>query len=216
MAGSDLGAEIEDVRRRDPRLRQPPDQQQLPQVPGVGPVGLGSLLLALQRRRLGRLSQMHLGADLLELLDHEPPASRCLQPDLQRLTAETGQELPDAGAVRRHDPRTRYLAGHGVDPFGRNLRSMLIQTHHHRHATTSPQTPSPPRTPAREQGSARPITYREPRSVPPVRMAGRAAAIHARLRRRSTRRTGHLHHPQVTHAKRDITSFVSDGAPAAL
>jgi hypothetical protein len=27
--------------------------------------------------------------------------------------------------------------------FGRNLRSMLIQTHHQRHATTSPQTLQP-------------------------------------------------------------------------
>jgi hypothetical protein len=39
------------------------------------------------------------------------------------------------------------------------------------------------------------IAYREPRSVPPIRMAGRAAAIRARLPCRSTRRAGHLHPP---------------------
>ena len=33
MPGPDPGAEIKDMRRRDPRLRQPADQHQLPQMP---------------------------------------------------------------------------------------------------------------------------------------------------------------------------------------
>ena len=37
------------------------------------------------------------------------------------------------------------------------------------------------------------MTYRRSRSVPPVRLAGRAARTRARLQRPSTRRTGHLH-----------------------
>ena len=151
---------------------------------------------ALQRRRLGRLSQMHLGADLLELLDHEPPASRCLQRDLQRLAAETGQELRtparSAGTILARDTSPVPVSIHSAEICADADPNPSPQTRHH-----LPQTPKPaPHAPPREQGSARPIAYREPRSVPPVRMAGRAAAIRARLRRRSTRRTGHLHHPR--------------------
>ena len=37
----------------------------------------------------------------------------------------------EQGAIRRD-----------VDPLGRDLRAMLIQTHHHRHAATSPSMPT--------------------------------------------------------------------------
>jgi hypothetical protein len=46
VAQAHAGAEIEQVPRRDPRLRQPSDHQQLPQVPRVGAIGLGALLAA--------------------------------------------------------------------------------------------------------------------------------------------------------------------------
>ena len=62
-------------------------------MPRVGPVGLGTLLLALQRRRLGRLGQVHLSADPLELLDHEPPARRRLKRHLQALTPEPAKNF---------------------------------------------------------------------------------------------------------------------------
>ena len=42
---------LQDVRRRDPALRQPALGQQLPQVPGVGLVGLGVPLAAARRTR---------------------------------------------------------------------------------------------------------------------------------------------------------------------
>ena len=96
MPRPDPGAEIEDVRGRDPRLRQPADQQQLPQMPGISPVGLRALLLALQRGRLRRLGQVHLGADPLQFLDHEPPARRRLQRDLEPLALEPIKERADA------------------------------------------------------------------------------------------------------------------------
>jgi hypothetical protein len=99
-------------------------------MPGVGPVSLRSLLLALQRGSLGRLGQMHLGADPVEFLDHEPPARRRLQRDLQARVFERREELPHPGAVRRGDPRARYLAGDRVDPLRRDLRPMLVKTHH--------------------------------------------------------------------------------------
>jgi hypothetical protein len=44
---------------------------------------------------------MHLGARLAQLLDHEPPARRRLERDLQFLAAETVQKRPHALAVRR-------------------------------------------------------------------------------------------------------------------
>jgi hypothetical protein len=93
VPAADPGPEIEQMRGRDPRLRQPADQQQLPLVASIGPVGLGALLLALQRARLGRLREMSLSADPLEFLDHEPPARRRLQRHLEIATGEPPQEL---------------------------------------------------------------------------------------------------------------------------
>jgi hypothetical protein len=99
------GTQVEQVRRRDPRLREPTDQQQLPQVTGVRPIGLRALLFALQAAGLRRLRQMRLSTDPLELLDHKPPARRRLQRDLKTLTVEPGQERAHRTAVRRRDPR---------------------------------------------------------------------------------------------------------------
>jgi len=150
MPGADPGAEIEDVGRWDPRLWQPTDQQQLAEMPGVGPVGLRPLLLAFQRAGLGWLSEVHVGTGSLELLDHEPPAGRCFQRDLQTLAPERLKERADPGTVRRHDPGTRDLRGHRVDPLRRDLRPMLIKSHHDRHAiTTRSSTPASLTTPTR-------------------------------------------------------------------
>ena len=74
-------------------------------MPGISPVGLRALLLALQRGRLRRLGEVHLSADTLEFLDHEPPTRRRLQRDLQARSLERGQEPPNRCAVRRRDSR---------------------------------------------------------------------------------------------------------------
>ena len=155
---------------------------------------------------LGRLGQMHLRADPLRAPRPRTasPSSPPTRPRDPR-PAKRAKELPHPGTVRRRDPRARDLAGDRVDPLRRDLRPMLIQTHHDRHQTTSPRQPRRRSTRRQRQPGTQPIAYREPRSVPPVRMAGRAAAIRARLQRRSTRRTGHLHRPR--HANRDMTSF---------
>jgi hypothetical protein len=87
---------------------------------------------------------MHLRIDPLEFLDHEPPAGRRLQRDLQTRLAKRLEERADPSAVPRHDPGARHLAGDRVDPFRGDLRSMLIQAHHDRHVAT----PSTPPTPA--------------------------------------------------------------------
>ena len=98
-------AQVEDVRRRDPRLGHPAGHQQLAQVPGVGAVVLGVLLVALQSGGVRRLGEMHDRSDPLQLLDHEPPAGRRLQRDLQLLAAKPGQEPAHARAVRRRHAR---------------------------------------------------------------------------------------------------------------
>ena len=96
----DPRAEIEDVIRRDPRLRQPLDHQQLPQMPGVRTITLRPLLRPAQASRLRRLGQMHQGTDPPQLLDHEPPAGRRLERHLQLPRAETRQPPPNMRAIR--------------------------------------------------------------------------------------------------------------------
>ncbi len=106
MAQSHPRAQIENVRGRDPGLGHPAGHQQLAQMPGVGTVVLGMLLVAFQRGGVRRLGEMHRGSDPLQLLDHEPPASCRLQRDLQLLAAKPGKEAPHARTVCRRDPRS--------------------------------------------------------------------------------------------------------------
>ena len=140
VAQADPGAQIEQVLRWDPRLGQPPDHQQLAQVPRVAAIGLGVLLVAASRRGLGRLGEVGRRSDRVQLLDHEPPARRRLQRHLQRLAGEALQELPHVVAVRRRDAGAAQLAGVGVDPLSRDLSTVLIESHYDRH-TGPPQAP---------------------------------------------------------------------------
>src|SRR5581483_7188489 len=94
-------SQIEDVLRRDPRLRQPPTRQQLADMPRISTVGLRAPLVPTHRSRLSRLRQMHSGANTLELVSHEPPAGRGLQRDLELLPTEPLTEPPDPGPMRR-------------------------------------------------------------------------------------------------------------------
>src|SRR4051812_6282411 len=59
---------------RDPRFGQPADHQQLAQVPGIGAVGLGALLVAAPGGGLRRLGEMDVRPDRMQLLGDEPPA----------------------------------------------------------------------------------------------------------------------------------------------
>src|SRR5215217_7985576 len=134
VAQAHAGAQIEQVPWRNPRLGQPPDHQQLPQVPGVGAIGLGAFLVAAQRAGLRRLGEVHVGSDRLELFDDEPPAGRRLQRDLELLAGETAEELTDAIAVRRRQPGAADFPGLGVQPVGRDLCSMLVESHYDCHS----------------------------------------------------------------------------------
>ena len=114
VAQPHAGTQIEDVIGRDPRLRQPLDHQQLPQMPRVRTVALRALLRSPQPRGLRRLGQMHARADPAQLLDHEPPAGRRLQRHLQLRAAETlqgtsaRQRDPPAPPARAAPRRSRY------------------------------------------------------------------------------------------------------------
>ena len=91
--------------RGDPALRQASDHQQLAQMPSVSAISLGTLLATPQRARLRRLSQVHPRPDPPQLLDHEPPPSHRLQPDLQLLVGEPSQEPSHTLPIGRHDAR---------------------------------------------------------------------------------------------------------------
>jgi hypothetical protein len=112
----DLRAKIEQMRRRDPGLRQPPDHHQLADVTRVGAIALGALLVAAPSSGLRRLGEMHDRAGRCELTGDKPPPGRRLQRDLELLTTEPFTELPDARAMRWGDPRPGDLTGLGVDP----------------------------------------------------------------------------------------------------
>jgi hypothetical protein len=52
------GADLQHVRRRDPRLRKPSLHQERAQQPRIGPIALGALLRTPQTCGLGRIAQM--------------------------------------------------------------------------------------------------------------------------------------------------------------
>ena len=96
---------------------------------GVRAVALSPLLCSPPGCCLGRLGEMHLGADTAQLLDDKPPARGGLQRDLELLIAKTVHEASDARAVRWRHASARDLAGRGVDPLGGYLCSVLIKSH---------------------------------------------------------------------------------------
>ena len=94
-------AQLEDVRRRDPRLRQSPLEQQLEQQVAVGIVGLRPPLASPLAGRLGRVGEVRPVAGPLDLLDDKAPAGRPLQRKLGLATRELLKPLP------QRDPRRR-------------------------------------------------------------------------------------------------------------
>jgi hypothetical protein len=68
-------------------------------------------------------------------------ASRSSPPArLESLPSKTAQELTDALTVRRRHPGTADFTRLGVQPVGRDLHSMLVESHYDRH-------PGPPHAP---------------------------------------------------------------------
>jgi hypothetical protein len=110
--------EIQDVARRDPALRQPPIGQYLPQMPRIGPIGLGVSFPAPQRGGVGRLGQMrhHPGAG--EFLGHIPPPGTSLHRefDITPPAGETLRKLPgQMRPVGRRDLPAPNLTGFDIE-----------------------------------------------------------------------------------------------------
>jgi hypothetical protein len=106
----------------------------------VSAVALRPLLVAAQRARLRRLSEMHPRVDATQLLNDEAPAHCRLQRHLELLTSKPGQKPAHTLTVRRRHPRPTDLPGRRVQPLSRDLRSVLIQSHYDRHQGP-PQAP---------------------------------------------------------------------------
>jgi hypothetical protein len=76
---------------------------------------------------------MDLRAHRMQLLNNEAPARRRLQRHLERLAGKALDEPAHVAAQRGRDPRPAELAGVGVDPLGRDLGTVLIESHYDRH-----------------------------------------------------------------------------------
>jgi hypothetical protein len=128
--------QVQDVRWGDPRFRQPVLLQQLPQVAGISPVGLGAALAASQRGGVGRFGQVRGHPGRRKLLGHKPPAGAALhrevavtrgqlaQPPSQHLTRGRG-DLPPPG-----------LTGLSVDPVVGDLPAMHVKRSYDHHGTS--------------------------------------------------------------------------------
>ena len=130
----DPGPDLEDVVRGDPGLGQPAHRQQLPQEPGVGPVGLGPLLTAALLGRVGRLGQMGPGPHPLELLDDEAPAGAALQGEGHVVAPlEALEPGPHLLAVGGGDLAPAHLSGAGVQIVERDLPAVNVQSSYDSH-----------------------------------------------------------------------------------
>src|SRR6266542_5312311 len=121
-------AQLEQVRRWDPRLRQLARAQQPQLQITVGAVGLRPPLPPPLGRRLRRVAQMRAVAGTLDLLDDEPPAGRPLEREVHIGAAvEAPEPLPHRPARARADPASPYLTALQVDRLVRDLPAMNIK-----------------------------------------------------------------------------------------
>src|SRR5271165_5175790 len=119
---------FQDVRRRDPALRQPAPGQQLPQVPRVGLAGLGVPLAAAGERGISRLGDVRRDAGPGQLLRDVPPAGAPLQRERDVVPAgEPRQPGTQVRAVSRGDLAALHLPGPGVQVVERELLPVDIQ-----------------------------------------------------------------------------------------
>jgi hypothetical protein len=128
MVGLQQRPVLQDLRRRDPALRQPALGQQRPEVPGVGFVGLGVPLAAAGGGGVGRLA--HMGGDpgRGQLLGDIPPPGASLHRERDVVTAgeprQPGAQVRPAG---RGDLAAPHLPGHGVEIVEGQLLPVDIQ-----------------------------------------------------------------------------------------
>jgi hypothetical protein len=132
-AQPDPGARVGDVGWWPPRLGQRAGAQQLPQVAGVGPVGLGAPLGAAQRPGVGRLGQVRAAPGALQLLGDEPPAGGGLQGEVRLLAGEPSKPAAQLHARGRAELPAAGLAGGGVDPVVGDLPAVDVEASYDGH-----------------------------------------------------------------------------------
>jgi len=136
---------LQDAGGRDPAFGQPALSQQLPQVPGIGPVGLGAPLAAPRRGSIGRLGQVHRDPGRGQLPGDIPPPRASF--GRERGTAAAGeppQPGPQVLPVGRGDLADReHLPGHGVEVVEGQLLPVDIQPAYdgHRDLLKLPRAP---------------------------------------------------------------------------
>src|SRR5918994_5150266 len=119
--------QLEDVRRRDPGLRQLPRQQQLQLQVTVGPVGLRPSLAPPLGRRLRRVGEMRDVPGPRDLLRDEPPPGRPLERKLRFASVEASQPFAHRLAVRRAEPTAPHIDGRQVERLVGDLPAMYVQ-----------------------------------------------------------------------------------------
>jgi hypothetical protein len=133
LAQTHQRAQLEHLRRRDPRLRQLAGEQQPQLQITIGAVGLRPPLAAAPGCRLGRVGEMRAVAGALDLLDHEPPAGRPLNSKLGLTVGELAQPGAQLRPRRWRDPTAAQLTCFAVNCLVRDLASMHVQRHYDPH-----------------------------------------------------------------------------------
>jgi hypothetical protein len=133
LAQTHQRAQLEHMRRWDPRLRQLAREQQPQLQITVGVVGLRPPLPAAPGSRLGRIREMGGVAGPLDLLDHEPPTGRPVEREVGLTAGELFQPRAHLGPRRRRDPTAPHLTRITVERLVGDLVSMHIQRHYHPH-----------------------------------------------------------------------------------
>jgi hypothetical protein len=131
-AQAGAGAPLADVGRRQPGLGQTPLAQELAQVAGIGPVGLGAPLAAPPGARLGRLGQVRDHTGRPQLLADEQPAGAGLERDLD---PPAGKALDPGGngSAAGVDSATAQLSCLGVQGVEGDLGSVHVESGYDRH-----------------------------------------------------------------------------------
>ena len=119
---------FQDAGRRDPALWQPALGQQLPEVPGVGLVGLGVPLAAAGEGSVSRLGYMGGDAGPGQLLGDIPPAGAPLKRERDVIAAgEPHQPRTQVRPVGRGDLATLHLPRRGIQIVERDLLPVDIE-----------------------------------------------------------------------------------------
>ena len=150
MVGLQQRPGFQDLPGRDPALGQPALGQQLPQVPGVGLVGLGVPLAAAGERGVGRLGQVRAQPGRGHLLGDVPPPGAPLERERDiAAPGEPGQPRPQVLPVRGRDLPARHLPRHGVEVVEGQLLPVNIEPAYDGHRDLL-KLPRAPRAPERE------------------------------------------------------------------